>query len=105
MKTGRPQGSTILNEKLINEITDNLGSGMTIYDACLFAGVSVSSFKLWRKKGKNAKMGIYHDFWKAIKSVFDAKEEFAQARAKLALERAEKKMCRKFVGMRGVDLH
>ena len=60
---GRP---TKLTPETQKRIIDALKIGATRLDAALSAGVSYESFNEWEVKGRQARSGVYWQFWQAV---------------------------------------
>ena len=64
-RAGRPSK---LTPKLKEEILTAIGKGGCTYaDACLKAGISTSTFQLWKQKGQEQARGQYSDFSDELK--------------------------------------
>ena len=60
-KSGRP---TKLTDTLTKKVTAALEEGCRIEDACLVAGISTRTFRLWREKGRKGE-SPYVEFFEA----------------------------------------
>ena len=62
---GRPSKLTpALQEQILTSIRDG---GCTYADACLKAGISTSTFQLWKQKGQEQRSGRFSDFSDELK--------------------------------------
>jgi hypothetical protein len=71
MKMGRP---TKLNHKIEEIIIECIGLGLTYEKAASAAKVSRHTIINWRKRGQNAKSGIYFNFFNKLKAAEAAGE-------------------------------
>ena len=55
-----------LNAKLIKKITDAITGGLSFEYAATAAGIHRRTFYEWRKKGRAAKSGTFHDLHNAL---------------------------------------
>ena len=83
-KGGRPSKLTPeLQEEILTSIRED---GCTYADACLQAGISESTFHLWKKKGAEQKRGRFSEFSEELKA---AEAGFRAVRLKRLVDAAE----------------
>ena len=88
-RAGRPSKLTPeLQEQILTAIREG---GCTYADACLKAGISKSTFQLWKKKGQEQKRGHYLDFLDELK---EAEAGFRATRLQRLVDAAEKSKVR-----------
>lgn len=58
-----------------NRILEALRLGMTYEKACRLAGVKMGTFMFWKNKAKDAKSGVYFDFWCQVQQAIVEAEE------------------------------
>ena len=61
-----PAKFTKLNHDLIAMIHSYIKTGASIKNSCLLCGIAPSTFYTWKKKAKDAKSGIYLDFFNSV---------------------------------------
>ena len=83
-RAGRPSKLTPeLQEEILTSIRED---GCTYADACLQAGISESTFHLWKKKGAEQKRGRFSEFSEELKA---AEAGFRAVRLKRLVDAAE----------------
>jgi transposase len=56
----------LLNAKMIKAVATAIADGMSYEYAATIAGVDRKTFYIWRKKGRAAKSGVFHDLHAAL---------------------------------------
>ncbi len=62
---GRP--TKLLNTTLKKRLLKCLRNGSTIEKAVIYCGIDRSQYYRWMQKGKDAKSGVYRDFYDGVK--------------------------------------
>ena len=58
-----------LDKQFIKQICEYLSKGYTVADTCRMSGISVGTFKRWRKAAKVDRIGIFNDLYNSLKEV------------------------------------
>lgn len=75
-KPGKPGRPSKLTEDTVNRLVHAIESGNYMKAACAYAGIDYTTFRLWMKKGEEAKSGRYFDFFHTMKRA----EQMAEAK-------------------------
>ena len=90
VKATKP-GPSKLTPDLQEQILTAIRSGCTYADACLQAGISTSTFHLWKQKGQEQKKGRVSEFLDELK---EAEAGFLATRLQRLVDAAEKSQVR-----------